>query len=168
MSPILRILKQDLVIHLHHTLHLKKSKAKYNILVVRVNHLEKLVDSKPCIMCIHAMKENGINKVFFSTEDGNIECMKVNEMEPEHVSYGAIASMKRMTKLNQYLISLQDQLLNCYLLYQLNGLMLILRFLDFQVLRVIRLHLSRASGLWLVRLHARRNQSAELSNEIPY
>jgi len=69
-----------------------------------VNHLEKLVDSKPCIMCVHAMKENGINKVYYSTDNGNIECMKVNEMEPEHVSYGTILSMKKMTNLNQYLI----------------------------------------------------------------
>ena len=83
---------------------LKKQKAKYNILVVRINHLEELVDSKPCIMCVHAMKENGINKVYYSTDNGDIECMKVNEMEPEHVSYGTILSMKKMTKRNQYLI----------------------------------------------------------------
>ena len=63
-----------------------------------------MVDSKPCIMCIHAMKENGINKVYYSTENGDIECMKVNEMEPEHLSYGTITSMKQMTKRNQYLI----------------------------------------------------------------
>lgn len=50
------------------------------------------------------MKENNINKVYYSTENGDIECMKVNDMEPEHISYGAISSMKKMTKLNQYLI----------------------------------------------------------------
>ncbi len=71
---------------------------------MRVNHLENLVDSKPCIMCIHAMKENGINKVYYSTDNGNIESMKVNEMIPDHISYGAILSMKSMTKRNQYLV----------------------------------------------------------------
>lgn len=50
------------------------------------------------------MKENGINKVYYSTENGDIECMKVNDMEPEHLSYGTLLSMKKMTNLNQYLI----------------------------------------------------------------
>jgi hypothetical protein len=50
------------------------------------------------------MKENGINKVYYSTDNGDIDCMKVNQMEPEHISYGTISSMKKMTKLNQYLI----------------------------------------------------------------
>jgi hypothetical protein len=55
-------------------------------------------------MCIHAMKENNINKVYFSTNDGTIECMKVNDIVPDHISYGAIASMNTMSNLNQYLI----------------------------------------------------------------
>jgi hypothetical protein len=50
------------------------------------------------------MKENGINKVYYSTDNGEIECMKVNEMKPEHISFGTILSMKSMTNRNQYLI----------------------------------------------------------------
>ena len=55
-------------------------------------------------MCIHTMKENGINKVYYSTDEGTIESMKVSELVPDHISYGAVLSMKTMTKRNQYLV----------------------------------------------------------------
>jgi hypothetical protein len=55
-------------------------------------------------MCINEMKRIGIHKVYYSTESGDIECTKVSDMVPEHISYGAILSMREMTKLNQYLI----------------------------------------------------------------
>jgi hypothetical protein len=50
------------------------------------------------------MKEYGIRKVYYSTEDGKIETMKVNDMIPEHISHGTIISMRMMTPLNQYLV----------------------------------------------------------------
>ena len=55
-------------------------------------------------MCVHAMKEFGINKVYYSNENGQIESIKVSEMVPEHISHGTILTMKKMTKQNQYLI----------------------------------------------------------------
>ena len=71
---------------------------------MRVNSQDELVDSKPCVMCINEMKKSGIHKVYYSTENGDIECAKVSDMIPEHISYGAILSMREMSKLNQYLI----------------------------------------------------------------
>ena len=53
---------------------------KYNILVVRVNHLGGLEDSKPCIMCIYLMRLYGIYRVYYSNSQGHIVCRKLDEM----------------------------------------------------------------------------------------
>ena len=50
------------------------------------------------------MKENNINKVYYSNNDGGISCFKVNDLIPDHISYGTIESMKQMTKINQFMI----------------------------------------------------------------
>jgi hypothetical protein len=55
-------------------------------------------------MCIHAMKLNNINKIYYSTDNGDIECIKVNDIKIEHISDGIVGSIKLMSKQNQYLI----------------------------------------------------------------
>ncbi len=50
------------------------------------------------------MKNFNINKVYYSTQEGNIECIKINKMTPEHISLGTIFSIEDMSNRNKYLI----------------------------------------------------------------
>lgn len=43
---------------------------KLDVIVIRVNSLGNLVNSRPCYNCLKMMKELGINKIYYSTEDG--------------------------------------------------------------------------------------------------
>lgn len=61
---------------------------KCDILSVRFNITGNLCSAKPCGKCVNAMR-GIINRVYYSTSDGNIECMTMNELieQPEqHVS----------------------------------------------------------------------------------
>ena len=77
---------------------------KYDILVVRINNTETLVDSKPCSMCIKMMKDYGIRKVYYSNADSTITEQKVADMIPEHVSFATTKAIEHMSRRNIYLI----------------------------------------------------------------
>lgn len=54
-----------------------KTTAGATVYVVRINNNDELRNSKPCPMCQAAMRHCGINKVIYSTEDGQFEEMKL-------------------------------------------------------------------------------------------
>ena len=55
--------------------------SKYNILVVRITSDGQLGDSKPCCMCVNIMKSYGIRRVYYSDDQGNMCCQKVNQLD---------------------------------------------------------------------------------------
>ena len=80
----------------------KQSFSKCNILIIRIDANDKLIESKPCMMCVHELKKHNINKVYYSTKDGNIECVKLSEFQGDHISHGVLLSANIMTKLEQH------------------------------------------------------------------
>jgi len=55
----------------------KDSTEGADVYVVRVNYENEYRNSKPCSMCQEAMRFCGIKRVFYSTEDGYFEMMKL-------------------------------------------------------------------------------------------
>lgn len=69
---------------------LKKSKKKtlcrYSIVVLRVNNDGKLLNSKPCFHCLQILKISGLNKIYYSDSNGNINVEKIKNMTTSHLS----------------------------------------------------------------------------------
>ena len=63
-----------------------KKLSKYSIVVLRVNSNGKLLNSKPCYHCLQILKKIGISKIYYSTEDGEIEVQKIKNMDTDHYS----------------------------------------------------------------------------------
>lgn len=63
---------------------------KYSVLVVRITADGQLGESKPCCMCVNIMKSNGIKRVYYSDEDGNMCVLKLNQIDNEdtYASHG--------------------------------------------------------------------------------
>lgn len=57
-------------------------------MVVRVTADGKLVDSKPCCMCVHFMKMYGVYRVYYTDDSGNLCCEKISDIKPDHFSNG--------------------------------------------------------------------------------
>ena len=64
--------------------------------IVRLNRDNELKDSRPCVNCYHKIKELGIKKVIYSTEDSCIECKKVSEYYTDKSSLGYSYIQKRL------------------------------------------------------------------------
>ena len=60
----------------------------YSLLVVRVNNRGELLNSKPCMLCTQYLKNTQLKKIYYSTDEGSIECVKKNQLESEHLSFG--------------------------------------------------------------------------------
>jgi deoxycytidylate deaminase len=59
-----------------------------DILVIRVNKSNKLLNSRPCNSCIEKLQKRGIRKVYYSDNDGNILSEYVNTMPKLHTCSG--------------------------------------------------------------------------------
>lgn len=58
---------------------LVKSKGKVNeIVVVRLLRDGSYANAKPCRICEAAIREAGIKKVYYTTDSGEINCMRMN------------------------------------------------------------------------------------------
>ena len=64
--------------------------------IVRLNKDNELKDSRPCVNCYQKIKELGIKKVIYSTEDSCIECKKVSEYYTDKSSLGYSYIQKRL------------------------------------------------------------------------
>jgi hypothetical protein len=58
----------------------RKYRNKYNLIVIRVNHKGNLVNARPCHNCVDMLKACGIKNIFYSTQNGDIICEKVNQI----------------------------------------------------------------------------------------
>ncbi len=55
-----------------------------DMIVIRINKKQELVNSRPCNACIDKMNEYGIRKVYYSTDNGNIIHEYINIMPKNH------------------------------------------------------------------------------------
>jgi hypothetical protein len=72
------------------------TRKKYNIFVIRITSENKLVNSRPCAMCIKTMRDYGVKKVYYSNDDGSVTCEKTNIMQQTMLSSGMRASINNM------------------------------------------------------------------------
>jgi deoxycytidylate deaminase len=53
----------------------KEFLTNYNIVVVRINGLGQITNSRPCNGCQSIIRQVGINKVWFTNGEGKFECL---------------------------------------------------------------------------------------------
>ena len=73
-----------------------KGKKKLHMIVIRIDAYGDLTESKPCLNCIEIMKKNGVKKVSYSTKEGNIITVNIEEIDGR-LSKGQLA-IKRLLK----------------------------------------------------------------------
>ena len=57
----------------------EKKEKKLNLIVIRIDNKNNLVNGRPCYNCLNMMKVCGINKIYYSV-DNKIICEKINNM----------------------------------------------------------------------------------------
>lgn len=67
--------------------HAKWSKGM-DLLVIRVNNSNKLLNSRPCNSCIDKLIKRNIRKVYYSTDNGSITYEYVSDMKKIHTCSG--------------------------------------------------------------------------------
>jgi hypothetical protein len=58
----------------------KKKNTNVDLFVIRVNNEKQLRNARPCHNCLTMMKCIGINRIFYSDNNGNIICEKAKDM----------------------------------------------------------------------------------------
>jgi deoxycytidylate deaminase len=61
---------------------------KLKLYIVRIDGKGELRDSRPCLSCFNKLKELGIKKVIYSTQDSKIESKKMSEYHTDRPSFG--------------------------------------------------------------------------------
>ena len=56
--------------------------------VARIDKMNNLKDSRPCINCYNVIRTLGIKKIVYSTDDNDYEFSKTLDYKPENVSLG--------------------------------------------------------------------------------
>lgn len=76
----------------------RNSKAKnLDLFVIRINHNNDICNSRPCFNCLDLMKTVGINRVYYSVDNGDVICEHVKNMVSIQASSTTIY-MSRMKK----------------------------------------------------------------------
>lgn len=66
--------------------------------VVRICTKEyNLTESKPCSECLTHLKKLGVNKIGYTTKNGDIIIKNINNIIPDHLSY-----IQSLTKINKF------------------------------------------------------------------
>ena len=80
---------------IHNLLKIEKNQRKlknYTLLVLRIGKDKNgdiaLRNAKPCKFCTESIKKIGLKKIIYSNDDGNLEKVKLNELESNYVSRG--------------------------------------------------------------------------------
>lgn len=61
---------------------------KYDLLVIRINKSGNILCSKPCINCIHSIKEYNIDKVYYFDNEVNFCRESIKTLNNNHISHG--------------------------------------------------------------------------------
>lgn len=59
-----------------------------DLLVIRVNNANKLLNSRPCNSCIDKLRKRHIRKVYYSTDEGTITYEYASDMQKKHTCSG--------------------------------------------------------------------------------
>lgn len=86
---------------LYNSAKLNKKRKIFDLIVVRINDNDKLIESKPCEMCTNAMKKFGIRRIYYSTDSGTIHKENLKDFFTEHLSRGMKNDIKNMSCKNQ-------------------------------------------------------------------
>jgi len=65
-----------------------KKKRWCNVLIIRVNNKGDLLGSKPCVNCTKILNKLPIKRIYFSNNDGEIECVSKAQFISTHTSDG--------------------------------------------------------------------------------
>lgn len=58
------------------------------LLVVRINKFGELCNSKPCCLCENFLKSFGVFKIYYSTDNGDIQSYNIKYESSDHYSVG--------------------------------------------------------------------------------
>lgn len=78
---------------------MKKVRRKFSqisMVVIKSSATHKLGSSRPCNMCLHAMKIMHIKYIYYSNGDGEIVKEKIKYMKSEHASSYQKHSLSKM------------------------------------------------------------------------
>tara|TARA_B100001094_G_C18180758_1_gene800741 strand:- start:694 stop:1167 length:474 start_codon:yes stop_codon:yes gene_type:complete len=80
---------------IHNLLKYEKNNRKlknYSMLVIRIGKDDDgnivFRNAKPCKYCTESIKKIGLKKIIYSNDDGDLEKIKINELESEYISKG--------------------------------------------------------------------------------
>ena len=80
---------------IHNLLKYEKNYRKlknYSLFVIRIGKDENgnivLRNAKPCKYCTESIKRIGLKKIIYSNDDGELEKIKISELESEYISKG--------------------------------------------------------------------------------
>jgi deoxycytidylate deaminase len=80
----------------------KISPRKLHIVVIRINSHDEITNSKPCSHCVEVMRNFGIRKVTYSTNDGKLITENLYEIE-SHTSAGYRSTERAINIINEIL-----------------------------------------------------------------
>lgn len=78
-----------------------------NLVVIRIDSQQRLVDSTPCTECAKKMKLFGLKKVTYSNSSGKIVCSKLDDIH-EHESAGQRCIQRTLETIEILLQRLQN------------------------------------------------------------
>jgi len=95
-------------INIFYDIRRKKLPKKLSLIVVRVNKLGQLCNSKCCFLCLSILKAFNIDKIYYSNENGSITVERVKNMKSNVIS----ASMTQYIKHNpcNNIISIRERM----------------------------------------------------------
>lgn len=85
--------------------HVHKKKDKLNMIVIRLNCNDQLVNARPCFYCLNLMKAVGIKRVYYSVDINKIVCENVRDMISIQVS-----SITKRVQRDYYKASCDDKI----------------------------------------------------------
>jgi tRNA(Arg) A34 adenosine deaminase TadA len=90
-------------IRMYNKIKVKKVKKKIDLYVVRIafneNNILNLKESKPCVECLAACLQFGIDKIWWSTDEGKIECSKTEKLITNYKSYSQKQKKYKINKI---------------------------------------------------------------------
>ena len=75
-----------------------KTNKKIDIIVIRINNKNELLNSKCCSVCLKIMQAYNIRNIYYSNDKGVIVKEKIKIMIPEYNSSGAVYLLEIMKK----------------------------------------------------------------------
>jgi len=81
---------------------IRRKLGKQCLIVIRINtKMDRvLTNSAPCLNCVHFLKNNNIQKIIYSLNDGTLQFSRVKELDTTHLSRGQRAMIRQHKGIN--------------------------------------------------------------------